>query len=563
MVREHRARTRRRPWRAVVSLVTAFALSGCAGIPDSGPVNPGHPAAGEESLDFDQVAEGPRTGDSPEQVLRGFLDAASSPQNNYQIAKSFLTQEFAAQWRPDAGVTIDTFSHRQLSRVADGSFVLTTTPTAAVTGFGQYEPTADTPVSLQYALVRAGGEWRISAAPSGLVIDAEDFARAFTPHTLRFFDPTYNYSVPDVRWFAGRDSAQTSIVRALLAGPADWLAPGVATAFPAGARLEPDAVPIQDEAAEVAIDTASTADPLTVSRMRFQLRESLASVRSIQSVRFAVNGVVRSETPVEPASNPRVDSRQAAYDGVALGFLPTDAPGKLGPIAALKLNPELQPAAAAVSADVATAAVLQADGVVRITPSGSRPVDARPGLIAPSLDRYGVIWTVPRNAPGKVRATTTAGTSIDLAAPWAGSAITSLEVSRDGTRVLALLADGNRSVLNVAAITRRDDGAPIALGTASQVVAQSTAGPVGAVWLDGVTIATLTTTADGPRISICTVGGEVQTQAAPPDAVALSGGNGVRELRVLTRTGAVVTRSGLTWQGGATGIRFLVTQAPA
>lgn len=553
---------RRRRW-AWLGVLATFALAGCAGIPNSGPVNPGKPAAGEESLDFDQLADGPRKGDTQEQVLRGFLDAASSPQNNYQAAKSFLTQEFAALWRPDDGVTIDNFSTRVVTPKSGDALVLTTTPSAQIIGFGQYEPTAATPVSLPYTFVKTGGEWRISAAPDGLVVDAQDFGRVFTPYTLYFFDPSYRYSVPDVRWFAGRDSAQTSIVRAQLAGPADWLAPGVATAFPAGAKLEPDAVPISNGVAEVAIDTASAADALTIARMEFQLRESLSSVGGIGSVRFAVNGIVGSESPVEAEASPRVGSRQVVFDGTTLGYLAADDTGKLEPIRALKLNPAEQPAGAVISANNTSAAVLEALGVVRLTSDGSQVVDSRPGLIAPSLDRYGVIWSVPQSAPGKVRATTRSGKSTDFVAPWAGSTIASLEVSRDGTRILALLADGTRSVLSVASITRRaDDGTPIALSTTSRVVAQATAGAVGAVWLDGVTIATLTTTVDGPVISICTVGGLVQTQAAPPDAVALSGGNGVRELRVLTSPGVVVTRSGLTWQPGATGVKFLASQAP-
>ena len=110
------------------------------------------------------------------------------------------------------------------------------------------------------------------------------FTQVFRDYTLYFFDPSHRYLVPDVRWYAGRDSAQTSIVQAMLAGPAEWLAPGVVSAFPEGVQLEPAAVPVSGGVASVSLAGAAFDDLATVQRCRSSsTRASSACATSARS----------------------------------------------------------------------------------------------------------------------------------------------------------------------------------------------------------------------------------------------------------------------------------------
>jgi len=255
---------RRRLAAASVALM-ALLLAGCAAIPSSGPVQQGDPVPADSSVDLDIVVEGPTAGATQEQILEGFLNAAQSPRNNYQVAREYLTPTFADEWQADAGATIDVLDDREVEVVDDTAIRVDATPAASLRDNGQYEePESRTPIPLDYRFEQVDGEWRISLAPTGILIDQVSFAQVFREYTLYFFDPTHRYLVPDVRWYAGRDSAQTSIVQALLAGPAEWLAPGVVSAFPEGVRLDPASVPVAGREASVNLSGAAFDDLVTV-----------------------------------------------------------------------------------------------------------------------------------------------------------------------------------------------------------------------------------------------------------------------------------------------------------
>jgi len=272
---------RRRVVAASVAVV-ALLLSGCASIPSTGPVQAGDPAPADAANDVDILVPGPAEGASQTDILEGFITAALSPRNNYQVAREFLTTEFADEWQADAGATIDVLADRELVAVDDTTMRVDATPAAALLENGQYEePDVRTPIPLPYRFEQVDGEWRISSAPTGILIDQIGFTQVFREYPLYFLDPTFAYFVPDVRWFSGPESAQTSIVQAILAGPAEWLAPGVVSAFPEGVELDPAAVPVSGGVASVSLVGAAFEDLSTVQRMEAQLDASLVGVRNI------------------------------------------------------------------------------------------------------------------------------------------------------------------------------------------------------------------------------------------------------------------------------------------
>jgi hypothetical protein len=550
---------------ASVALATAL-LAGCAGIPSSGSVHAGRQQSLADSLELELLASGPQKDADQATILRGFIDAATDARNNYQVAREFLTPAFADEWRADASATIDVLAERDVRTISPAKMRVDVVPTASLGANGEYQLAASqTPIPLDYDFEQIDGQWRISNAPPGILVESTNFTRVFRSHTLVFLDPTEQYAVPDIRWFAGREIVQTKVVRALLEGPAEWLRPGVVSAFPEEARLEADAVPVTGGVATVELAGVSAEGTRDVQLMEYQLRTSLQGVRSVTDVELSLNDAVQDvpTASVEPVLNPRVSSRPVVFDGATLGHLQASGE-QVVPLAGI--SPQvvaLAPTGAAVGPGGDSVAVRNADGV-HLVREGEDPIplDPRDGLIVPAMDRYDVIWSVPAARPDELVAIGPDGASVQLAVPWTGSSIAALEVSRDGTRVIAMLAEGARTRFLVAAVERDEAGLPVALGAETLELAHIDGIPLSATWLDDHTVASLTATGEGTQVISQTVGGLDSPRAGPEDGVQVVGGNSMRDLRVRTAGGNLDTQSGLGWQVQAQGIRFVAVQQP-
>lgn len=548
--------------------IVSLAIAGCASIPTSGPVQQGDLAVPTDSTgDIDILVEGPVDGDTQQQILEGFLEAALSPGNNYQVAREFLTQDFADEWDADAGATIDVLADRETETIDETMMRVEATPAASLSSNGQYEePDSSTPIPLTYQFAQVEGEWRISNAPTGILIDEVGFSQVFRKYTLYFFDPTYRYLVPDVRWYAGRESAQTSIVQAILAGSAEWLAPGVVSAIPEGAELDPAAVTVAGGVASVSLAGAAFDNLSTVQRMQAQLDASLIGVRNIASVELTLNGADPDAPPLSPApsTNQRVDPRSVVFDGETFGYLATSGEG-VEPIPGISEQvAALAPTGASLGPAAESAAVVSADGVsvVRAGEEAQPPLDPRDGLVTPAIDGQGVVWSVPTGLPDQLVWFAPDGTSEQVPVPWSGSSIAAIEVSRDSTRIAALLADGGRTHFVVASIERGDDGRPVGLGQVALDLADVSGTPLDVAWLDSRTVASITAMPDGTtRIVTQELGGFASQRDGPAGGVAIDGGND--DLRALTSNGDLEVQSGVGWQKRAGGIRFVSPQQPS
>src|SRR6478735_787390 len=147
---------------AVVAAAVVLALAACASIPDSGPVRQGGPVAQvNDQLDLDFNPSPPEKGATPQRIVQGFIDAASSPKNNFGIARKYLTDSMAASWNPDESVTVDDGRNRSFDH-AGNQWSVEVTPVANVDAVGVYHPmTSTAPVGLRYELTKQEGEWRV------------------------------------------------------------------------------------------------------------------------------------------------------------------------------------------------------------------------------------------------------------------------------------------------------------------------------------------------------------------------------------------------------------------
>lgn len=551
---------------AVVLLATV-ALVGCAGIPRTGEVGVGQPDTSDQDFEYDFLPSGPAEGATQAEILNGFIDAASSPQSNYKVAREFLST--GADWTPGEHVTVDQGQRQQVQQ-SDSSIRLSVTPIAEIDETGVYtEVTSAAQLTLDYGFVQEQGEWRISAPPAGLVIDATTFSQVFSTHALYFFDPTMSYLVPDLRWFASRadTSTSTTIVTELLRGPSPWLkdSGAVVSAFPAGTALAAESVPVQDREAVVDLNSAALdADDRARQLMRLQLIRSLTNVSNVTGVTLSVEQnplevpTGSTETPLVP----RVDARALVVsekDG--FGFLSGTDVAKIGSLSEDVMA--LTPKAVTLGAAQNTAAVLAADGVHLVAASGSSSLlDARPGLIAPSMDPLGYVWSVPGGLPGQLVAYTPDGSqAVQVATTWPeADRIASFQVSRDGTRALALVSDGSQSTLLVAGITRSANGTPTAVG--EPVVLASLLGePIAAAWVDESDVVSVVRSSTGDdTVRAHQLGGRRTSLGTTTGVVAIAAGNASSQIRVLSADGELRQQRGSAWQATASGVAVLATQ---
>nr|WP_257231333.1 LpqB family beta-propeller domain-containing protein [Streptomyces sp. UH6] len=192
----------------------------------------------------------PRDGASPEQIVRGFLEALTSDDPQYETARKYLTTATARTWRPERSTTVLANGPTPLPRQSgpredpdELNYTLSGTRVATVDAQQAYEP-ADGEYQEVVSLRRdtRTRQWRIDRLPQGIVMGQSDFHRNYTS-VSKFYFPA-DSAEGSGRPAAVADPVQvrkvdplTGIVRALLAGPTDWLAPAVRTGFPAGTGL--------------------------------------------------------------------------------------------------------------------------------------------------------------------------------------------------------------------------------------------------------------------------------------------------------------------------------------
>jgi hypothetical protein len=554
--------SRRRSILALLLAVCAVWLSACAGFPTSGPLNYGLSAddTGDESQNVAFLPSRPQPGATPAQIVEGFINAGSGPgvAGDWSRAKEFLAPELQGTWLPKAGVTIDMSSERTYAEPAEGLVNLTVDAVATVDDRGAYERAEVLQRTLGFELAKqSDGEWRITKAPDGIVLDRDQFPTVFHRYSVMYFDPTWQYLVPDVRWFPTTSAAE-SITFALANQPAsDWLADSVVSAFPENVSAVPSTTGSSGVVEIELSREALEADQQSLDRMLTQLEVSLQGA-GVSDVVLSV-GSAPLPAEVVPVRSTRVPSTPLVLAGGEFGFLTA---GEVEPIPGLSRNvAAAAPVAVQVGPDRDDAAARLASGeVVRITVDGIDPLDARPGLVDPTIDPFGVVWSVPREQPSALQAHLPGGEVVDVADAWSEvSAIAAMSVSRDGTRVAAAVTAGGRTALWIAGVVRDADGVPQRLGPPVQLSIVG-APALGVAWIDDLTVGVLGAGQDESIVLEQIVGGPTSTSTASADMTSIAGGGGISNVRLRASDGTLYVRRGTSWQPSATDVLVLATQ---
>ncbi|MDP5227215.1 MULTISPECIES: LpqB family beta-propeller domain-containing protein [Arthrobacter] len=472
-----RRRTAHR-WRAVVAaLLTAvvlLTLGACASIPRSGGVNKSQGnAEGQAGDPPEYYPSGPRPGESPESVVEDFYTAGNSYKDDYAVARQFLAQDASVSWKPDAS-TLVYRSAKVVKGATDKQYVYELDLAYSIDAQGIITSYPQGTVRrVPLTLGEVDGEWRIAKVGDGTAIPEGIMRTLYQAYVLYFYDPGYRYAVPDARWFINRSTVTKSIVSAVLGGPAPYLKGAVVSAFPTGARLAKESVPVVNRTAQVDLTQDLLQSPVTDRRrMINQLTASLEGLSNVSAVQLLAGGTTLSmddSAPVAPPIvNPSVPDWQVAVLQGQLNLFQDNTAERIPGLDTAAYLPR-HPAA---PTDRSSYAFLNQQGTDLFLARPSQPVrDVLSGsnLLRPSYDSQGWLWS---GGDGAQSASLTAMNVQDLpggkvpvqvvlSPGWMkGLHLKDAQLSRDGTRILILTGNGQDAQALLAGVVRGADGAP-------------------------------------------------------------------------------------------------------
>jgi two-component system sensor histidine kinase MtrB len=297
----------------VVLLALGLLLSGCASMPSDGAVTPVDSAPRVDNQSRVRVfGVNPQKGETPQEIVRGFLEATTSDEPRFTTAKKYLTRRTARAWDPFASTTVLSVmpaagAPRHLPKhvatdTDDVTVEVAGERLARIDGTHSYEPT-EGDYSADFHLTKVEEGWRIDWLPDGLVIGQSDFERIYRPADTFFFarlGPDADdvagggdVLVSDPAYVRERIDPVTETVAALLDGPTTWLAPVVSTAFPPGTELAGDGRLSLTDAGNLTVPLskeATHADDRQCTRMAAQVLQSVQSLASARVGRVRLTG---------------------------------------------------------------------------------------------------------------------------------------------------------------------------------------------------------------------------------------------------------------------------------
>ena len=548
--------------RMVLCLLAAVALvlTGCSSIPAQGQVQRIEDL-GDNPFDIDLsiVPAGPRPDATPLQLIDGFISAGAGTADNYRTARDFLAPGLAESWRPDSRTLVyEGLPNIVEPREVGGAYFVNLDLVRVIDedGVSEFVPEGGGDIIEFHLEQQPNGQWRISDVPDGIILSYDKFSRVFDAHSLYFYDPTYTYAVPDVRWFARRSSVPASLMRVLLEGPAPHLQGAVVSAFVDGAALVSPTVAIDSGEALVELSVGSVESISKLQELRMQKQAELVlvgSLNTISSVQLTINQVplevAEQAEGVAPIQNKQVPTAQVVLEDNELslfeGVLTEPLPGMPSIAEYTPQNPAMSIEGPAAPESERRFAFLNGQGNRLYTAVQGGEVDAvlsGTGLTEPSFDVRGWLWTAEGigEAPRTVyaaQAGTGASGVVTVAAQWLGErAITELKISRDGTRALIVTHRNGESAVMISGVIRSAEGVPTEL-TEPLYLAPSVPADQ-AAWVDDTSVVVMKASAEEEvQAEILNFDAEPALISGLEGMTHLSAGNGTQEIYGQTAEG--------------------------
>ena len=547
----------------VLLTILLVAIAGCAQIPRSGPVGKSKDeSAGNPNNAPVFFPAAPRDGAAPESVIEDFYSAGSGYEDDYVVARQYLTQSVAVSWKPDKRTTVF-----RSGRVVKGSventytYELDLAYSVDADGVATQYPEG-TKENIPVTVTQVEDQWRISAVPDGTAIPEETFKVIYGAYPIYFYDPSYTLAVPDVRWFIRKKTVK-SMTSALLGGPAPYLRGAVVSAFPSGMRLARESVPVVSGAAQVELSARELSEASAEDRQRMQNQLALTfrSQPDVISVELRANqDLVRVEdngSVLPPVLDKSIPVRQIAVQNNELVRYENN---RVSPLPDMESAASLNPAAPAESPASQAVAFLNADRTTlysMVPGQPARQLTTRARLSGPSFSPQDWVWTAGPGATGttEVVAFKPSGVAqaasiptVTMSPTWlSGRTVKELRISREGTRALVISEQNGKTAVQVTGIIRNSDGTPKDLTAPISLL--TTKAPDQGVWVNGTTVAVMQSSPTAlvtPELLSLT-SGEPQPLAPWEGLTSLSVGNGPEEVFGQSEEG-VFQRVGNGWE---------------
>jgi lipoprotein LpqB-like beta-propeller protein/sporulation and spore germination protein len=450
-----------------VLAVLLLPVSACASIPESS--DPKAVKAVDES-NATAPAPPPPSGTDPLELVRSFVNSAASPESNHEAARLHLTLPDRQEWTPAPGLLIvddvDTIPVSQPLPLPDGVQIvgLQADKVGRLLPDSSFVPEAGEYQTQVRVERQADGQWRIASPPPELVASRSSFSAVYRPVPIYFLNHDSTGVVPDLRYVVSQPASTLPrrVIDLLTSGPSEGLRSAMNTAIPDGVHTKTNTTEAADGALEVNLtklgDVPRESRRLIAAQVVFTL-QSVSSAR----VRLKEEGL-----PLLPDGQDLRPTDLVPYESDRVAR--PDLPGLVvvdERLLILDRNAQPIPGPAGSGEyDVVRAGQ---------SPDGSQiaAVTRRPGGVALRVGRYGAhlpelstagnymskptwrgdseVWTVVDGR--EVVRVLDNGNSwtprpVDARQLTGGRSITDLRLSRDGTRVAAVV-DGQIVVAGV------------------------------------------------------------------------------------------------------------------
>jgi len=589
--------------RALLAVLLVVLLAGCAGLPTNSPVRAKQAISSSPAEQPPNVFPNPpQPGEGQREIVGDFLKANSSPDEDYRVARMFLTATASNAWNPTGHPTMITTGEQDYSIVETyaGPVQVTGDALATLDSNGHLtQLAAHRRMQSGFRMKKVNGQWRIAKLPAGFGawLSLADFNRLYTSRQVYFADARTRTLVPDSRWYLMSGEA-TALARAVLGTPPSWMKGMGHRAMPSGTRLEVDAVPVDDNGlAKVDLSRqALQADSATRRGIWAAMIETLGQLPQVHNVQLTVGG-----SPLAIGEKP-----QDVTDALALGYHSGSEPsgsiiirngdtlswsnpvGTIGnpgpikprqgvraPLPTLNRNWYLVAAAsggkqvAAISGDRKSLG-RWVDGKLTVQTFGTH-------LTRPTFTRFDELWVAGRPLSDSGPEPSRAGgviwvvdTSIPAAraqpqvvsASWLGSSeVVAMKASPEGERMVLVVRrpDGTTRLL-LSGIVRNAKGVPVALSKPLRQ-GRSITGMIDVTWLDPATVAVLGVDPTSAKLQPITVpldGLSTPLGPAPGAELIVGQGMGLSKIFVMTNKRTVLERSGQHWQQFGKGSAVIV-----
>ncbi len=488
-----RARTARRqparPFAALVAAALLVSLTACVGMPDSGPVVE---VGSDGDLDQPPIAaidpRRPEPGALPSAVVTGFLDAMTAWPSQANVARQYLSAEAAPTWNPEQRTI--TYAEALPPR---GNLRVSVELVEAeyLDSRGSYRgPLPARERDVAFPMVREGGEWRIAAAPDALIVPDTWFEQRFRQLSLYFFDPTAQVLVPEPVFVPRGEKQASALIEALLRGPGPALDGVSRTFLPGDLSLADLSVPVTDDGvAELSFRGFSgRLSPEASELMLAQLAWTLDQDPTIRSMRVSFG-----EQPVTlPGGISQVDVEEqgAGFDpamieastllyGLQQGRLVSGPPDGLVPAEGPMGTQDLGVRSIAVNLTASTVAGVSGAGDRVLLTSVRGPenrveqvVSGARELLRPAWDFRDRLWLVDNRSDGAQVSYLGSEGPERLRVPGiSGQSVTRFLVSRDGSRLVAVVRRAREDRLMVSRLVHSGDGR-VLRATAAERISQ-------------------------------------------------------------------------------------------